>query len=151
MRPVDSARDVRSHVGRDVSAGVDVRHVERHAVAVDRHRREAGRQQVLHVDAVEDGSTTGSDETCSWRLKARLRGSGRRRWPAISIWPSSLGRRVEEQVAVFRVATRAPGLEHVLHGDADLAFHAADRLLQGPREERIGRSTRTGNCSLLSV
>ena len=49
------------------------------------------------------------------------------------------GRRVEQHVAVLRRrAASAPGLEEVLHADADLAFDAADRLLQHACKNRIG-------------
>ena len=43
-----------------------------------------------------------------------------------------------QHVAIFIVAPRAHGLEEILHGDADLALDAADRLLQELGELRIG-------------
>ena len=49
-----------------------------------------------------------------------------------------LGRRVQEHVAILGRAARAERLEHVLHGDADLALDAADRLLQRFGEDRVG-------------
>ncbi len=61
----------------------------------------------------------------------------------------SLQAGVEEVVVVLLVflalreavrvrPARTPGLEEVLHADADLAFHAADRLLQHAGEHQVG-------------
>jgi len=49
-----------------------------------------------------------------------------------------LGCGVEQHVAIFGRTARAPGLEEILQADADLALHAADRLLQLAGEDRIG-------------
>ena len=50
-----------------------------------------------------------------------------------------LSRRMQQHVAVFRRRrTVAPRLEEILHAYANFTFHAADRLLQHPRELWIG-------------
>src|SRR3954469_2482066 len=46
-------------------------------------------------------------------------------------------RGVEQDVPVFGRTAATPCLEEILQADADLAFHAADRLLQLTREEGI--------------
>ncbi|MBN8902887.1 MAG: hypothetical protein J0H57_17805, partial [Rhodospirillales bacterium] len=54
--------------------------------------------------------------------------------------PDLLRRRVEQHVAILvGRPTRTPGLKEILQADPDLALDAADRLLQLPREQRIGR------------
>jgi len=45
-----------------------------------------------------------------------------------------LGGGVHQQVTELRISACSAGLEEVLHGDSDLAFNAADRLLQGSGE-----------------
>src|SRR5690606_31414868 len=60
-----------------------------------------------------------------------------------------LGRRVQQQVAELRVAPRPHSLEKVLHGNADLALDAADRLLQGAREQRVGGLDAHGELQLV--
>ena len=49
-----------------------------------------------------------------------------------------LGRRIQQHIAIFRRATRAPGLEKILQANANFTFDAANRLLKLPREDRIG-------------
>ena len=55
---------------------------------------------------------------------------------------------VEEHVAVLGGAARAPGLEEVLHADADLAFDAADGLLEHAGKDGIGLFDGDGELEL---
>lgn len=44
---------------------------------------------------------------------------------------------VHEKVAELRIPARAAGLEKILHGHADLALHATNRLLKRSCKQRV--------------
>jgi hypothetical protein len=130
-------RGIRQHVAGDVAAGIDVAGVERDAVRVLRRRGQAGRQDVAQVHAVQHGA--------GHRIRRRFLLEGQRRLLQVQRDGGGqhldvadlLGAGVQQHVAVLHRAARAPALEHVLQADADLAFDAADRLLQGAGEDRV--------------
>ena len=131
-------RDIRREVGADIAARIDVRHVERHPVGIDRHRRKPGREQVLEIEPAKHraGDRIVPDllGECQ-RRPFEVERDGRRQHLDMAEF---LGGRVQQQRAELRIAPRAHGLEEILHRDADFAFDAADRLLQRPREQRVG-------------
>ncbi len=46
--------DVSQHIGRHVAGGIDMTHIKRHAVGVNRHRCQTGREDMARVHSTQN-------------------------------------------------------------------------------------------------
>jgi hypothetical protein len=138
QRAADRLRgDVGPHVGDQVAARVDGGRGERDAVRVRGQRAQTAREEVTGLERAHAGRDrrVGDDIVHHLGLRA-LEVHGHRGREDLDV-ADLLGGRGEQHVAVLLRAAVSEALEHVLGHHPQLAFGAADGLLEHPGEDGV--------------